>query len=1609
MTQELAIRVSLNNEIFKDLKTLENGIKKFSDNVKKQFQLGMDFKNPLKKLAGDNPIKRIESSINRVEKTIKSTLTEVDRSIDAILKRVDKVFDNIFVGIDNLFSIRVLFRKFTLRIGTFFGDSRATLITILNDVIKLINQVTPFVTSLTRFINKNRKEIFEIIGRFNNFVKEFTSNISKSRDVTNKITSQAKKFITSSEFSILNNFIQARKLPIREQLGIFFETARRFFTQIIIQVERLIQTISFASNLSQREIRTIDQLALETSEKAIGNINRVGQDVFNLIDKVQKKNKGLFGQLFDFFNLLTTRPLKALVKFITFQVFGRFKLIGGLLNKLFIKPNVEAQRRKAELKREEEKQKALEQIRKQFIVRDTKERQEASNKVVKFLQTQKNEINELRMALVEFTKVSQRAFNSSVFRDATANESALRDLQRAATRDVASSLREFQKSAKTIDKSINRVFSTENTKQFKTSVTDINKVMVGLSGTIRRIQVDFREFFESLKKSSEVMEKTKSKKMDFSEPIKMAKKEVKEAVVVVDKLEKEFVDVVKVAQGLNFDKFKQIKDFKLVKTDPTFLNEINNLLISIARSQFQVDENFRKQSVASVNKNISKLVEFFTIFDAVLQNTNKELQRFATVLSKSVNLKFDGAKSQQLVKDVFKSFTGEELEKNKQLREFGSSVIKVLADSVRAGDKKAFEKGINDIVKFLANFIPKDKRLVDSGKKIPKQLAMGVEEEIKVFDKSMEKLAKTGGERFPQSLAKKGILRNLPKSGSLIPAQLAQGMLSNVGLVTNASITIANAAIAPLRAVVNQITKATSNAFKSFLGGFKSVIDEANKIGDISNATGARISEIEKIDSIFREVGQTASDNAIVFSRLQRTINDLGGDNENRLAQLGIDLNAVRDSGEPVVELFTEVSNVLSRVPPGSEEARVALEALGLTVDNKLVGVLRQGGDEIQRIVDASLGFGGAVNSEVIKVSQQLRSIFANLNRAFQAVKADFFGEVLPVVKDFFAGVLQFANENSQKIRGFFLFIGRAVGNLIRVALVFFKILVTEPRKAAKIASKTFMALVNLVKSITNSAIKAIMKNVTEEVKFKFLATLKGLKDSVFTILSLIGEQADLRIAQLLLLIEKGFLSIDKFIFNLGGSFLETTFEVAGRWLKIAGAVINEFWTSIKNFFLNIKDRLIAFLLSAQLSIQEAIRDIVASVPESLLDFFGLENQVDSLNAGIRRTADEIIAIEKRVNDRNNIAGFFERANKAVELTAKNLPTVDDLLDKVNAKIAASNERFTQGISDNFSKAFREADELIRLATESSRGLFDAEAVKEYNEAISEATSKIQSAVEGTELSEPVKKLINELSFEYIEKLQELKEAAPDVLIPEGTEDRVRTLLDLLEQFRPLFESITEVIGNFQGLFEDAFKASGEKVKGLFLISKGAALAQAVVNTALAVTEALKLPLPPPLPQVNATLAAARGGIQVGLIARQTIKGFREGGRIPGGEGGGDRVPIMAEAGEFMMPLKAVRENGLAFMEAIRSGMITAKDFALSGLPNIIKSPSDNRFADGGLVKSPVMNSSGSGGQNETMNQTTINVPDISMVGRFLSTEKGRRVILNVISDNAVEIKNLIG
>jgi hypothetical protein len=133
-------------------------------------------------------------------------------------------------------------------------------------------------------------------------------------------------------------------------------------------------------------------------------------------------------------------------------------------------------------------------------------------------------------------------------------------------------------------------------------------------------------------------------------------------------------------------------------------------------------------------------------------------------------------------------------------------------------------------------------------------------------------------------------------------------------------------------------------------------------------------------------------------------------------------------------------------------------------------------------------------------------------------------------------------------------------------------------------------------------------------------------------------------------------------------------------------------------------------------------------------------------------------------------------------------------------------------------------------------------------------------------------------------------------------------------------DMILQVSGANVTAQEDMNDKQKRAVKTAFAINKATAIAQAGINTALGVTNALTVQPIVPLGVAMAALVATTGGIQTALIAAKQPPSFHVGGLIGGGGSGPDEVTITARTGEGVVSAQGMAALGEDGLRALNRG-----------------------------------------------------------------------------------------
>lgn len=204
-------------------------------------------------------------------------------------------------------------------------------------------------------------------------------------------------------------------------------------------------------------------------------------------------------------------------------------------------------------------------------------------------------------------------------------------------------------------------------------------------------------------------------------------------------------------------------------------------------------------------------------------------------------------------------------------------------------------------------------------------------------------------------------------------------------------------------------------------------------------------------------------------------------------------------------------------------------------------------------------------------------------------------------------------------------------------------------------------------------------------------------------------------------------------------------------------------------------------------------------------------------------------------------------------------------------------------------------------------------------------------------------------------------------------------------------EMAKDAASSISSSFDSLYRSTGEKVKAFFVLSKAAALAEAIINMNLGMTKALAQG--GIWGEAMAAVVALSAGINIANIMSQTIQGLASGGEVEG-PSGVDKVPIRATKGEYVQRKSAVDYYGKGVMEALNRRAVPVELF--SGYSNFTPKRTSGFFAEGGMVTDGV--------EQGTSLQIN-NIVDPALMGQYLASKPGQDMILNVISDNAYNIK----
>jgi len=937
----------------------------------------------------------------------------------------------------------------------------------------------------------------------------------------------------------------------------------------------------------------------------------------------------------------------------------------------------------------------------------------------------------------------------------------------------------------------------------------------------------------------------------------------------------------------------------------------------------------------------------------------------------------------------------------KQLGEEPKTTFTTLVSKGIKKDVKEAEKASGLFAKILGALIPLDvfKKVAQSGKKIAKQLAAGMAAGKSALRKASEENAEAIAKYFPRSLPQAGPLRQtLTRGGRLIAVLLARSMRTGIGAVRSASNAIALAIVNPVRLVISRFGT-------NVLSDLSDVISKGAETALFATRLGISTEKVRALQFAIAGVGGTLGELSYALQRVNSAISEALASEETRakLEAFGIDVERISRSGDPTIAMLLKISEIVSKLPPGSKRAAEALALIGVLPASKIADFIRLGPDRIRESLKLAVDAGVAFDAKFSQTALNLRTHFSRFALVIESIKRDFLLFVLPAIIEKAKQIFDLIKENRVKIQVFFAIIGRAISILIESSVKLAEFIFKNPAKALSALQGVLVSFIRFVLNISGTLFNLIGKQA-----FSFVVYLIPLLQRFIK-----GKLVEFGIG-LVRLILSGLASLASFISTFFKESVSKAFFVIGRLIS------NQF----RKIFLSIFAKFGEFLEKNK---------TLAKVIEKI----GL--------GGIARVARKAREELKRIDSEASKLTF----GKVIEDSFSKAVSSAKQASKSISNLLPSTRQFARSVERDISAGF---DIVLRKMKEVRKSFDAKDLLGDAGRSFNQFFTDISESIKETPLLEISNKIAGLFSDENIAKLEEgftkaretinrnITEISSDVgrVSPIFTKDSFlspstikgikstmsktameirKTGEEILAEFLSKLTGMSKAVAartlaitqatvaNLNRLFDEALDIFKGHSKELIIAKKAAAIAQIVINTAVAITKAFA-DLGPVGGAIQAALLAGIAGMQIAKVVAQRQE-FKEGGEVIG-PSGVDAVPARLTAGEYVLPVRTVRHYGLAVMEGLRKNIIPREVFnnVLSNMPKPEYIPKVH-FATGGLAM-PSATQEKTEDREDKAPINIVNLIDPKLFESYLASQEGERMILNVLHSNKNEVKEVL-
>lgn len=954
-----------------------------------------------------------------------------------------------------------------------------------------------------------------------------------------------------------------------------------------------------------------------------------------------------------------------------------------------------------------------------------------------------------------------------------------------------------------------------------------------------------------------------------------------------------------------------------------------------------------------------------------------------------------------------------------KLANFFTGLFRGKTEIVKAVDSSKIGE---TIVQAISLVIP---QIQHQGIKIDQQLAAGISAGKPEIAQKMEKMVKENVvDYLPQSPAKRGPLVALPKMGATIVSQLAGGITTGIPTISKATAAIAEriagyfprspalwGALTALPRMGLRIVEFLAAGIQEGLAKLSGVMDFVSgkladsinrgfKIEEFSAKTGIAVKQVGLLQNAMIEVGGNVEDLSFTFNKINDVLRQaLPNEEILKFRQIGINLDELRQAGDPAIATLLAVADVVQRFGVESTQAGEALQLIGVTAGSNLLPLLAKGSGELKRLLVQGAQIGNVYDENFTKAAAQLKAFLGRIEQIKNRVFDTLIGAVLPVLVDLSNEVIAVFTRNSDAIFTFLKLVGQGFGEILQSLKRLLATAAGEPLAALDAIWGVLQNIFKLVLDVIGVLLSALQTKL-QNWYIEFGAfTLKFILNFLTNLFAEITR----------------FLRVETERILLG--FLEKINDFVVRNPKLSKALTKIFgfdFTVLKNEYA----RLQAELAKNTFQMGEVVQKSLAETEQQMVAFAKTIAKLPEQSLGPETFTNIKTAVSGFVKDLQatfkgtpfeaEISGLMERLSK---LMATPFQTATEAAKESQKEIVKTlqeiSDKKAEIVNIDVASAKRLAIEQLRL--ERDTGWKNLNLRNEQNIKIAETEDLARQARNQKEFDDLLQRQateLNEFENSLSLKLDAQARAAEVQEFMRGQElERVRLVegqkQQAFEQTLNFFSSSAQTVS---GMFNDLYELSKKNVKAFFYISKAAALAEAIVNVAQGITKALAQGGVFGIAQ--AALVGAAGTVQIAKIVASSL-GFATGGPVSGGSGVRDDVPAMLTAGEYVQPRATVAHYGAGIMEALRQRAIPRDALAnlISNMPRAIYRPSVPKFANGGAV-SPAP------GQQQPpapINFQNVNIVDPALFDQYLATSVGTRKFINWLGNNQADARRALG